>query len=301
MAEAAMEEPMHSIKHNDTAHWTFMCDQALRRGQFVTLEKLLDAMPVDAEVFAPFYRGRLYIARGHFEFAVRTLHRATEDLQVTHHAVFHNRCLIWIAYCHTMLGNYTLATNIVERIVTTTSSDSQLYAEACFIAALVKADSGSLLEAKDGFEQVRDFAWMLQDSVLEARCCANLVPIYIHLGLMDRAGSMVQRVGQLYDQGVVSQQQHDQIRNSNVCRLRLMGQLEAALAVGLPLPTTINEEDRHFQGWLTLSIAMVAIDRGTFDFAEAAWDRAQNLATSTQSRVLAQNHLLPQAMSHYLP
>ncbi len=268
---------MHSIKDNDTARWTFMCDQALLRGEFVTLERLLDATPVAAEVFAPFYRGRLSIARGHFEIAIRTLHRATDDLHVAHHAAFYNQCLIWIAYCHTMLGNYTLATTIVERIVTTTSSGSQLYAEACFIAALVKADSGSLLAAKDGFEQVRDLAWMLQDSVLEARCCANLVPIYIHLGRMDRAGSMVQRVEQLYDHGVVSPQQRDQIRNANVCRLRLMGQLEAALEVGLPLPTTINEDARHFQGWLTLSIAMVAIDRGTFDVAEAAWERAWDI------------------------
>jgi tetratricopeptide (TPR) repeat protein len=281
-----MEEPMHAINQTDTAHWTDMCDQALRQGQFGTLETLLDALPVAADVVASFYRGRLSIARGHFEIAIRTLQRATEDLHEPHHVAVHTRCRIWIAYCHTMLGNYRLATTLVERIVATTTAGSHLFAEACFIAALVKADSGSLLEAKDGFEQVRDVAWMVQDSVLEARCCANLVPIYIHLGLLDRAGHMVQRVEHLADHGVVSHQHRDQIRNANVCRLRLMGQLDAALAAGLPLPTTITADTRHFQGWLTLSIAMVATDRGTFDVAEAAWERAWDIL-----RPITDNHL----------
>lgn len=273
--------------------WATSCEQHIRRGDLDGLTLLLAQMPSPSgTAIQLFYRGRLVALQAEYVQAAQHFREAAAAARAVGQPDLHQRSLVWIAYCQNFLGNYRLAHKLAERVASVVPVDSSIYAEVFFVYGLIAADGDSLSKAFDLLEQARDMAVLLSDRYLEARCCANLVPICISLGRLDRAGHMIQRVNQLGADGEASPQQLWQVRNTNIYRLRFMGELEDALRLGLPLPESVNDGGRHFRGWCALSTAMAAVDHDRFDIAEQAWQRARELIESIDDNNLSEAELL---------
>lgn len=291
-ANTDVETRKTAVTDERSTNWIAVCEQYIRSGELHALSQLLEeALPQNTQATVLFYRGRIAALEARYMQAAQHFQAAATAARVEGQSELHHRSLVWIAYCQNMLGNYRLARTLAERVANVVPIESPTYAEVLFVYGIIAADGDSLSKAFDLLEQARDMALLLSHRFLEARCCANLAPISISLGRLDRAGHMIQRVEQLGAQGEASPQQLWQIRNTNIYRLRFMGELAEALQLGTPLPEMTHDGSRHFRGWCALSTAMAAVDADQFELAERAWQQADKLIDGIDDNNLSRAEL----------
>lgn len=239
-----------------------------------------------------FCQARLAVVRANYESASQLFQEVVTAAQSPDNILLRQHSQVWLAYCHSLLGNYTLAHKLADDVLQISQGDDALYASALFVHGLIAANVSTMAEAADFFEQARVLALQARDEWIEARCCANLAAVCVPQGLMEHAGRMIHRVERLNSEGVRYPQQLMQVYNIQVYRLRLMGELEEALRAALPLPEDQDDGSIHHRGWLALTTAAVATDAGDFALAEQAWQRAAALIDHVQDGALINAELL---------
>jgi tetratricopeptide (TPR) repeat protein len=257
-----------------TDTWTTACEEAMRAGAVEQLAELLVQAPAltrDAPLL--FYQAHLAAARASYQEAAELFHAARLEAEISSDTYLAHASLVWQAYCQTLLGNYPFATTLLVEVSECAPSDD-VWVHIWFVKGLIAANVATLLQAEHAFVNAKLIAMRLNDHWLEGRCCANLAAIYEHMGLLDRVARLIRRVEQIQQEGPYHQRWSLQIRNITVNRLRLQGDLGAALQVALPLPT---EGGVLFRGWLALSTAHVAMDADDFALAEYLCSQASEL------------------------
>lgn len=273
--------------------WFEVCDTHIHVGELHQLAALLDRTtdPPPAPM-KTFCHARLALARAEYEHASQ---RFQEIVSQTHHDLrdpLSQQSIVWLAYSHCMLGNYPLAHTLIAPLLPIAPCDDAVRANLLFVRGLIAANVNTMTEACTLFEQTRILALQLRNEWLEARCCANLAAVYVSCGHMERAGRMIHRVEHLNSAARRYPQQCIQVRNIQVYRLRLLGQLQQALQHALPLPEARDDGSIHHSGWLALTTATVATDAGDFILAEQAWQRAALLLGQVQDGALLDAELL---------
>lgn len=277
--------------------WVETAEDYLRSGSLQQLEALLIEQAAALDVlFIVFYRARLALTRSHFEAAATGFYTIASHVQIDAEVYgdLHHRSLVWLAYTHNMLGRYSLAKSLLERIECQIATESHLYAEVLFVYGIIVADhdQGDRMIAQAYLEQARDRAFFFHDHVLEARCCANLAPIYNTLCLFERTGLVIHRVEQINAIGTTNPTQLFQIRNTNLHRLRLMGAIEEALLCATIPEVPPDDGSQHFCGWFTLSASCIYVDADQFDRADMAWQQANHILTGIDDNNLTKAELL---------
>jgi tetratricopeptide (TPR) repeat protein len=282
-----------NTKPSSPNDWIRLCEDYLHTGELRNLEyQLSRCSSPECMQMEEYYRGRLAWARGDYENAARIFHHASESARKRGDSDNQYESSIWRASCYSFLGEYKLAQKIIEDVAKTMDADHRLYAHVHFVRGLIASEQGNLFEAKEAFDESIELSLKHEDIRLEARCCANLAVVCKSLGSLDRAGRLIQRVKLLNTRNLESPKQMMQVRNTEVRRLRLKGDLEAALEEGLPLPEEVDDGSLHYCGWLALNIAMVASDLDDFTLAEQSWERAAMLLESVQDRAFSKAELL---------
>jgi hypothetical protein len=274
----------------DIEQWKRQCIEALVTGRLADLENFLnDPLPPPYDVLVTFYRGRLTLAHHDYSGAVSIFHDAATRAKSANLLDLHHHSLIWLAYTHTILGNYSLAQSLLKGVEQNISPENPIYAELVFVQGLIAGDSSSRADAQEYLERARDLALLHNDTILEARCCANLAPIYNTMGFVSRSLRAIDRVIEINHQGLINPQQMAQAQNTRFHCLRFLGRLDEALKDAYPLPELVDDGSRHFRGWMALSIASVAVDADNFVLAEEAWHRAHDILIGNTP--IKDNHL----------
>lgn len=287
--------------HDDVAAavWHQAVRQALQHGLLSTLEALLQNRPPDiSDAEYAYYCGQLWLAHGEYAQAASQFSMAYDSAQREPTADFRIDCAVWLAYCHSLLGHYSLVAALCGTLRTTALCGRHA-AHVSFVEGLLASYCGTLAEAQQHFEQARDGALLTNDRLLELRCYLNLAAVYQHQGLMSRVGRSLHQADRLLAEQPDSRRQL-QLRNIHVNRLRLLGNPAAALDLALPLPPLSDRAHSHFWGWLALSTALAAVDADAYTLANTLWQQAEHVLRQIDDNDFSRAELLwVRAWLHY--